>query len=653
MIRKTVETIRPAVTGERMMADMRVISRYERYPASQGFHEAALYCAKRLEDTGIRTEIHSYPFTRSTLYQTALCEDKWVCREGWCELVEEGYRRIADYDGKKLSVAQLSGPCPRMENPAEVYYMEKGADQAEYEGVDLAGRVLLVKGRLGTEYLWAFRDRGAIGAIGIVPSAYFDRDVMGWAALRRHGWEDVFAFSVSPAEGDRLIELYGKLGKKGERMHVNCFVDAERTDGVMEVVDAFLPGSVDEELLIVAHLCHPQGSCNDNISGCVAGIEALRVLKYLTDTGRLAPLRRGVRLLLVPEMFGSYGFLTENTGRWDKMLAGINLDMVGASQDRRNGPLSVNETPRSMPSFTGSLAELILDELRRDEPLYENRIYVPLFNALLIEYRGGSDHAIYSDPSVGIPMPMFGQLPDRYYHSDHDLPGTIDPFILSKSCALAASYVYTLSNLEVEDAALIARRAGKNLLERAEGAAADALNDEKSRAWYKLRLDQYRRFYLGACDALLPYFSGKERDEVSALVSGEKERMQQIAQAIPLPALDGGEPDDGMDDPRYDRVPVRSFWASAFYLIGDGDDLAERVLGKPEAPKKFREALGGETIPNPMEHLISYYIDGRRTAREVIREVRTETGGQSTPEALWAFLVYLEDLGFLSFRDGS
>ena len=40
---------------------------------------------------------------------------------------------------------------------------------------------------------------------------------------------------------------------------------------------------------------------------------------------------------------------------------------------------------------------------------------------------GGSDHALWLDPSVGVPCPMLIQWPDRYYHTDHDTPDRCDP----------------------------------------------------------------------------------------------------------------------------------------------------------------------------------------------------------------------------------
>ncbi|MDR1794805.1 MAG: DUF4910 domain-containing protein [Erysipelotrichaceae bacterium] len=647
MIRNTVKTLWSAISKERMMADLRAIAPYERYPGSKGFHQAALYCENRLKQDGFETCIHTYPFSRDTLYQTALCEDVWDCEEAWCELVEDDNRRIADYAGNKASVTMLSGSCEKMKEPVEVVLLDKGPDQKNYKGLDLKGKVLLVKGRVTRDYLWVYKERGAIGAIMIAPSVYNSYEAISWTSLRRSYWDGFFGFAVSPKEGQRLIDLYQKLLKEGKGMHVNCTVKAVRRAGTMEVVDAFLPGESDEEVLIVAHLCHPQNSCNDNLSGCVAGMEALRAIRQEIAAGRLEPLKRGIRLLLVPEMFGSFGFLQENKKRWSKIKAGINLDMVGASQDGHNGPLSLSETPRSLPSFIGALGELILDELKRDEALYNNRVYVPLFNALLVEYRGGSDHAIFCDPAVNIPMVMLGQMPDRYYHSDHDTPEIIDPFILAKSSTLAAGFVYLLANLDTADAFLIIQRLFKTLLTRLDDTSMDRWSDSHLKDWYQSRVNQYTRYYYEASESLSSYFTDSEGTALKMLVKIEQVKMLRLMKERADSKTE--EPQPELMDPKYQRVPKRNFWGNAFYLLDDAYDLTERILHKPEALKKLFERIKPEDLPNPSEHLVSYYINGKRNEAEIIHEVCTEIGGQSSPEAISAFIDYLADLGFVSF----
>ena len=42
-------------------------------------------------------------------------------------------------------------------------------------------------------------------------------------------------------------------------------------------------------------------------------------------------------------------------------------------------------------------------------------------------YSGGSDHALWLDPGIGVPCPLLIQWPDRFYHSSLDGPGRCDP----------------------------------------------------------------------------------------------------------------------------------------------------------------------------------------------------------------------------------
>jgi len=70
------------------------------------------------------------------------------------------------------------------------------------------------------------------------------------------------------------------------------------------------------EVLVVAHLCHPQPSANDNASGAAAALEAARVLQTLIAGGHLPPPRRSIRFLWLPEFTGSQAYLAGARPSW-------------------------------------------------------------------------------------------------------------------------------------------------------------------------------------------------------------------------------------------------------------------------------------------------------------------------------------------------
>jgi len=75
----------------------------------------------------------------------------------------------------------------------------------------------------------------------------------------------------------------------------------------------------------------------------------------------------------------------------------------------------------------------------------------PSFRYTFTSFSGGSDHYIYSDPTVGVPMPAMIQFPDRFYHSTADTPDQVDPHMLRTSGTIAAAFAYWTANAGLED----------------------------------------------------------------------------------------------------------------------------------------------------------------------------------------------------------
>ena len=183
-------------------------------------------------------------------------------------------------------------------------------------------------------------------------------------------------------------------------VQVRCYCDASLYNGSLEVVEATIKGESSEEILLVAHLCHPRSSANDNASGVACGMEVLRVLKRLQDSGELPRLKRSIKVLFVPEFSGTYAWLNHRQGQWQKSLAGLNLDMVGGRQAAGYGPLTISDLPASTPSFIMSLATLAMDEVRNMLPAHSGVDSVSGFNSTTSAFDPGSDHISSAIPRL-------------------------------------------------------------------------------------------------------------------------------------------------------------------------------------------------------------------------------------------------------------
>jgi Zn-dependent M28 family amino/carboxypeptidase len=198
----------------------------------------------------------------------------------------------------------------------------------------------------------------------------------------------------------RLVE------KSKTPVKVHARVDSRIYPGEMEDCVATIPGESKEMVVVVAHICHPQPSANDNASGTGAAMEAARALQKLVAEGKLHKPKRSIVFTLVPEMSRTYPYLAENEARIPDMVAALNLDMVGENQSLCGGPLIVERTPESCPSYVNSLMESIYDSVKAEAKNLGGSSSYALFKHAVTPFSGGSDHYVYSDPTVGVPCPM-------------------------------------------------------------------------------------------------------------------------------------------------------------------------------------------------------------------------------------------------------
>jgi hypothetical protein len=371
---------------------------------------------------------------------------------------EDERRKLADFRDCPISLIQRSAP---FAGEAAVVLLEDGEEEAEYEGLDLRGKVVFTKGDLDRVRQLAIEKHGAVGIISDgmretppIRARMDVPDALQYTSFWWAGWEKkCFGFVLSPREGERLRGLIKKQAQDGKPpVKVRAKVVSRFYDGEIEVVSALIPGETNQEVVIIAHLCHPRPSANDNASGSATALEIARTLQKLVDGGKLAPPRRGIRLLWVPEMTGTYAYLSTREDEIGRLVAGLNLDMVGQNQELCGSSFLIECPPQAMPSFAPDLLERLREELLGESSAFGGTGEYALFRYAVTPFSGDSDHYILSDPSVGVPTPMIIQWPDKFYHTSQDTPDKVDPAMLSRAGSLAATYAYFLANAGLEEA---------------------------------------------------------------------------------------------------------------------------------------------------------------------------------------------------------
>ena len=637
LIGKTLTTVQGRVSGHLAKEHVAEIAKHHRLQASPGFLAAAQYCQLRLEEFGLPAEVLGYPAREGILYWGWPMFQEWEASEAVLHLIEpeESARKLADYNEARLSLIQRSAP---FEGEAEVVLLEDGEEWAEYEGLDLNGKVVLTKGDRDRVHYLAVEKHGAVGiitdALKELPGLRHPMDLPDALQYTSFWWyggeKKCFGFVLSPKEGARLRTLIKERQREGKPpVKVRANVKSRFWDGEINTVSARIPGQTEEEVVLLAHLCHPQGAANDNASGSAAVLEVARTLQSLISDGTLAQPRRGLRFLLVPEILGFAAYLAHNESLIPNMIAALNLDMVGEDQSLCGSTMTIEQAPASFANYADDLVVRLAEEASSGATNYAGLESQTASRHAATPFSGGSDHCLLIDPSVGVPCPMINQWPDKFYHTSTDTLDKVDPAMLARVGSIAATYAYFLADAGPEEAAWLAeevlsRHKTRVLALTRDGLArsrgADHSPEDGEMLWRRVRFLQMRtEKALQSILRLADVDVSAWQEEARAFAEAE---LARIAKAVPH--------SPGKTPP------------------GDGEKEAasivlRRLCPGPIDPKNFINRMSDEehetwwrvykespdaTYVYPA--LLLYWADGRRNVQEITDLIELEMGKRVT-----------------------
>lgn len=670
MLQSIIAKVKAEFSRELAFAHVAEISQHHRIQASPGYREAALYCLRALTKAGLPANLLSYAGDGKTCYWNYLMPGEWVCHKGELTMIYPEKQSLASYTRVPLSLIQRSASTPEGGVTAELIVLDKGDDEESYPETDFTRTIVLTDGDYNKVREWAIEKRGAIGIITDrmsefppVRHRYDLGDALQYTSFWWKGEEKrCFGFVISPKQGSQLRQLARELAEKGERIKLFAEVESSFFNGHIEDVTATISGSTEDEIVIVAHLCHPQPSANDNASGAGVVLETARTLKKLIDKGELPPPQRTIRFLLVPEMAGTYAYLANNEDRIARMVAALNLDMVGQNQELCKGPLLVERPPHAALSFAGDLMEAVLNAATKEVPNLAHTSHYALFKHAVTAFSGGSDHYILSDPTVGVGCPMLIQWPDKFYHTSFDTLDKVDPDMLYRVGVMTATYAYFAASAGPKETWWLgqqmlgsySRTVESYIAEQLE-TVADYLRDEKLDqaahavyfgeqhleylTWLKLQeLGSLERLTGEDFTAALTELSTQVK-ELSSLYFQrwrqaclQLERLYQITLPKPQP-----DTDEWRAKAR-NLVPKRLFRGPTY-----GNNIPkDQRLALQELNKQHAKAARFATY-------VFYWMDGKRTLEEIGLKVQHETRFCN-----WEYLVkliqLLADFGYIELE---
>ena len=170
-------------------------------------------------------------------------------------------------------------------------------------------------------------------------------------------------------------------------------IDTRESDGVLKLLEFTHPGKLDEAIVIAAHLDHP-GMANDDLAGCVVGVELFRRLQSRKT-------KYTYKLFLHQEVIGSEYYLGKmSDADRGRILESLFLEMLGTR------------------------TRLAL-QFSRDGAATIERALAAAANEMALSHHSGPSGSIiavgdYVWESYGIPMAVLSRYPYPEYHCDRD-----------------------------------------------------------------------------------------------------------------------------------------------------------------------------------------------------------------------------------------
>ena len=673
MLKEIVDVITETYSGKVAKDDVAAIIRHHRIQASPGYRAAALYVHDELEKAGLDVVTESYPADRSTAFWTAGSFQEWSANSATLHLTqpESHAQKLADYRELKLSIIQRS---TSFSGDLELITVDDGLQESDYDGLDVAGKLVLTKGNANRVRQLAVNQFGAAGILfdgmNEAPPVRLAMDLPDARQYTSFWWsgtesdKECFGFVLSPRQGAAIRKLIRQREQAGEpRVMAHVEVDAELYDGEIEVVSATIPGRERGRILLVSHLCHPEPSANDNASGVAANLEAARTLQRLVSAGKIPQPRRTIQFLWMPEMTGSYAFLSRHEDEIPEMIAGINLDMVGEDQAQTGSVFTLERPPEASASFVPDLVErlrtMIFDDVKDDS----GKGSYSLMRYATMSFAGGSDHYIFSDPTVGVPMPMMNQWPDKFYHTSADTLDKVSAESLAKAGALAASAAYVMANAGEKVVTWLAHEMTAKFqmrltnLVQTEIAAFLSMSQLKKYPGQQIRelerkvefsLDRFEAA-MSTLDRLWEYSSSTAADLIAGarkFADGELDRVRLAAAQLNIeldaePRADEDEPPSPWEQRAAEMIPLRLYRGPCDFMrlsssLTPEDRNTFFGLMKSRGMQLYRTAA-----------LAEYWADGIRTGLEIADLVELESGIRD-PEVVVTYFQLLHKLGLVA-----
>jgi hypothetical protein len=446
------ELVAQEVDGCLAKKHVREIINYHRSIGGSEYHEAAEYLKRYLRSVGLQVTSIDAPLDNLTRAGNYTLPYAW---EPYCailKVVEPEKKTLVTFHETPTCINSWSAATPPGGVIAELVYVGEGTSDEDYEGKDIAGKIVFVdRGYTWRTHALAVEKYGAIGFINddIREIPYYKTremypDFVLWNTLyerqRDGGQLQGWGLSISPRMGDYLRDL---LQRGPVKLHAQ--VGARTFVGVMENPMGAIEGSKypQEEVLLVAHLCHTRPGAVDNSAGCAHITEVARIIQTLIEREDIPRPKRSIKFLYDPEGHGSNVYFESIESHLERVIVGIGSH-CGGDPEKLKGTFRLGKSMTAVPSFLPDLCIDILEKVSEQFPVPGPKASNPF--AFVVQHSSMMQVA----SGWGIPSVEMGRTLNANWHTPYDTLDKVSSEELTKT-----SWVAAIVALTVADAGLI------------------------------------------------------------------------------------------------------------------------------------------------------------------------------------------------------
>lgn len=478
---ESLDALISETSGELALRHFQDLLAYSGFAPSKGSEDTASYLAAKARGFGLEdVHIEEFPSDGQIYFWAFRTEPWWEAKKGDLFLLDGEGRieeRLASYDVYRIVLGRFSRSASL---DADLVDVGSGTSSDDYRGKDVRGKVVLASGSAGEVHQQAVWGHGAAGVVVYRVADHVERPhLIGSASITPfegpRGEPPGFAFSLSFAAGKALLDRL----QAGEKLRVRADVETETRAGHYSQVQAVLKGTEPDlpEVWIQAHTNYRNTGGGNNLTGLSATIDLARSLGHLVAEGRLARPRRSIRFTWGPEHMASIYYFHEHPEAVSRVLAYLNLDMVGDHQELSESVLRLYRTPNSRPSFVNDVVEemfrVVADgnsiSLRLRRLLdFGNTFRLPIvepsgsrdpFYYYIEPFWGPSDHEDLAEASLGLQAVLFNTWPDPYIGTQEDTFERADATQMKRAEVIAGAAAYVLATAGNDEIPALAENA--------------------------------------------------------------------------------------------------------------------------------------------------------------------------------------------------